>query len=48
MVAEGVETENQLAALEATGCDQFQGFLASAALPVDRLADALPGYGLGG
>jgi diguanylate cyclase (GGDEF)-like protein len=32
VVAEGVEDENQLAALEATACDMFQGFLYSAAL----------------
>jgi diguanylate cyclase (GGDEF)-like protein/PAS domain S-box-containing protein len=34
VVAEGVETEGQLKALKALGCDEYQGFLASAALPV--------------
>ena len=32
VVAEGVETESQLAALKALGCDEYQGYLASAAL----------------
>ncbi len=32
VIAEGVEDENQLAALEATACDYFQGFLYSPAL----------------
>jgi diguanylate cyclase (GGDEF)-like protein len=32
VVAEGVEDENQLAALEATACDLFQGFLCAPAL----------------
>ncbi len=33
VVAEGVETEAQLAALAALGCDEYQGFFASPALP---------------
>lgn len=33
VVAEGVETEAQLKALRALGCDEYQGFLESAALP---------------
>ncbi len=33
VVAEGVETEAQLAALKALGCDQYQGFHCSPALP---------------
>jgi diguanylate cyclase (GGDEF)-like protein len=33
VVAEGVETEGQLKALTALGCDEYQGFLASPALP---------------
>ena len=39
VVAEGVEDENQLAALEATACDLFQGFLFSAALGPSEFAD---------
>ena len=33
VVAEGVETEAQLSRLRALGCDEYQGFLASPALP---------------
>jgi EAL domain-containing protein (putative c-di-GMP-specific phosphodiesterase class I) len=33
VVAEGVETEGQLNALKALGCDEYQGFLSSPALP---------------
>jgi diguanylate cyclase (GGDEF)-like protein/PAS domain S-box-containing protein len=34
VVAEGVETEGQLKALKALGCDEYQGFLTSPALSV--------------
>ncbi len=47
IVAEGVETEEQLSILRALGCDEFQGFLHSRAMPpqslptrVMQLADA--------
>ncbi len=33
VIAEGVETESQFASLKALGCDEFQGFYASPALP---------------
>ena len=37
VVAEGVESAEQLALLRTYGCDQVQGFLISRALPVDQL-----------
>ena len=37
VVAEGVETQAQLDFLIAQGCDQFQGFLFSAPLPIREL-----------
>lgn len=36
-VAEGVETEAQLSYLQKEGCDQYQGFLFSPALPTNEL-----------
>ena len=33
VIAEGVETQKQLAVLRRLGCDEMQGFLLSAALP---------------
>jgi diguanylate cyclase (GGDEF)-like protein len=36
VLAEGVETERQLAFLSALGCDRYQGFLRSPALPVEE------------
>jgi diguanylate cyclase (GGDEF)-like protein len=41
VVAEGVEHEAQLIALRARGCDQFQGFLFSRALPAPEFAALL-------
>jgi EAL domain-containing protein (putative c-di-GMP-specific phosphodiesterase class I) len=41
VVAEGVETAEQLALLRGFGCDQVQGFLISKALPLDSFAEFL-------
>ena len=38
VVAEGVETESQLAFLRALGCDAIQGFLYSRPVPIEALA----------
>jgi len=38
VIAEGVETEDQLAFLRAHGCDQIQGYLASPPLTAERFA----------
>jgi diguanylate cyclase (GGDEF)-like protein len=40
-VAEGVETDEQLAYLRERGCDSFQGFLYSRALPAAELTELL-------
>ncbi len=39
VVAEGVETEDQLAAVRASGCDSVQGFKVAAALDENELSD---------
>jgi len=41
VVAEGVETEEQLALLKALGCDQYQGFCFSPAVPAPSFATLL-------
>lgn len=41
VLAEGVETEGQLAMLRARGCDQMQGYLFSKPLPPDEIAQLL-------
>ena len=41
MIAEGVETAQQLSYLQAQGCDQYQGRLASAQVEGSALAALL-------
>jgi diguanylate cyclase (GGDEF)-like protein len=41
VVAEGVETEKQLAFLRSHGCDEFQGHYFSTAVPAESFADLL-------
>lgn len=43
VVAEGVETDDQLDALRALGCDEIQGHLIAEPLPADRVIDYLIG-----
>lgn len=41
LTAEGVETEEQRACLADTGCNNWQGWLCSPAIPIDRLEEAV-------
>lgn len=41
VIAEGIETERQLACLKLLGCDHYQGFIFSKPMPVDRFAALL-------
>ena len=43
VIAEGVETEGQLAFLAAIGCDEVQGFLFSRPVPADDMARMMSG-----
>jgi len=45
VIAEGVETVEQLNFLHANGCDLAQGYLLSCPLPVDEMAEWLGHYG---
>ena len=41
VVAEGVETDEQLTFLREAGCDLYQGFLMSPAIPIDELMEII-------
>ena len=47
VVAEGVETDEQLAFLEARGCYEVQGFLISPPLPAEEWGPAFSGKPFG-
>jgi EAL domain-containing protein (putative c-di-GMP-specific phosphodiesterase class I) len=44
VIAEGVETEEQLAFLAREGCDEIQGFLIGRPEPIDRYRQATTGF----
>ncbi|MCH8161407.1 MAG: EAL domain-containing protein [Chloroflexi bacterium] len=47
VVAEGVETEGQLEFLKERGCDEYQGFLFSPAVPADEFKKLLKAHATG-
>ena len=48
VIAEGVETEDQLRVLRELGCDAFQGFLTAEPLAAEAFAALAAGAGFGG
>jgi EAL domain-containing protein (putative c-di-GMP-specific phosphodiesterase class I) len=42
--AEGVETEAQKQFLAALGCDEAQGYLFSAPVPIEKVADVIAAW----
>ena len=46
VIAEGVETEAQLAQLRHDGCDEVQGYLYGEPVPADEFADLFRGRAL--
>ncbi|MBQ0757904.1 MAG: EAL domain-containing protein, partial [Amphritea sp.] len=41
VIAEGIETQEQASFLRNNGCDEFQGFMYSHPLPVDKMTQLL-------